>query len=209
MLRRVRLVEGARVDFLVRRRGFVLAADSLRQADGPRRPAEGIAQLTFDFIGPVASARPGPQNVHALVRSGPAEPRANDVLVQLVPAVGQLRRQVWQDDLELRGGDFIRQWPPTALSWFGSPGYAHDALRSCHGSMANRALPSDSVAGDRQREKTVAELPASRTTCGISFVAAARQEHEWRNELYRHRSRSAASAVAWAAAGLCTLFRHV
>ena len=75
--------------------------------------------------------------------------------------------------------------------------------------MANRALPSDSVAGDRQGEKRVAELPASRTTCGISFVAAARQEHEWRNELYRYRSRSAASAVAWAAAGLCTLFRHV
>ena len=58
----------------MRRWGFILAADSLRQADGPRRVAEGIAQRTFDFIGPVASARLGRQIMIGHLAIGVAAP---------------------------------------------------------------------------------------------------------------------------------------
>lgn len=78
------------------------------EGDGPRCEAEGIARRTFDFIGPVSSARPGLQHVHGLVRPGPVGLLMDDVLVQLLTMVGQLHRQVWQEGLTLCGWDLIR-----------------------------------------------------------------------------------------------------
>lgn len=48
-----------------------------------------------------------------------------------------------------------------------------------------------------------AEFPASEAVCGTFLVAAARQvQNEWRNELCRHWSSPAASAVAFCAAAM-------
>ena len=58
----------------MRRWGFILAADSLRQAGGPRRAAEGIAQRTFDLLGPVACARLGRQIMIGHLAIGVAAP---------------------------------------------------------------------------------------------------------------------------------------
>jgi len=56
-----------------------------------------------------------------------------------------------------------------------------------------------------------AEFPASKAVCGTFLVAAARKvQNEWRNELCRHGSSPAASAVAlWAAEMLRARSRHV
>lgn len=116
MLVRVRHGKGAVVDFLGGGGRFVFEAGILRQTQFPGSATERVAQRAFDFVKPLVVipelVGAGLEDVSPLVQPGPVGQRTDGILVEPIPTIGQLRRQVRPQGLELRGGDLVGQRTP-------------------------------------------------------------------------------------------------